>query len=118
MKASEMANEELAECIESARLAPAKYVREDGLNFHREAIREAAARVRQFDITIVAQKAKGVAEGYAHGCEEVADLRRRLRAAEKCLVRLKAIYYHTGHSFGRSICDEALAVIREAGGAK
>ena len=118
MKASEMANEELAECIESARLAPAKYVREDGLNFHREAIREAAARLRKFDITIVAQKAKGVAEGYAHGCEEVADLRRRLRVAEKCLVRLKAIYYRTGHSFGRSICDEALAVIREAGGAK
>ena len=46
MKASEMANEELAECIESARLAPAKYVREDGLNYHREAIREAAARLR------------------------------------------------------------------------
>ena len=46
MKASEMANEELAECIESARLAPAKYVREDELNFHREAIREAAARLR------------------------------------------------------------------------
>ena len=118
MKASEMANEELAECIESARLAPAKYVREDGLNFHREAIREAAARLRKFDITIVAQKAKGVAEGYAHGCEEVAELHNSMRAAEKCLVRLKAIYYHTGHSFGRSICDEALAVIREAGGAK
>ena len=46
MKASEMTNEELAECIESARLAPAKYVREDDLNFHREAIREAAARLR------------------------------------------------------------------------
>ena len=46
MKASEMANEELAECIESARLAPAKYVRGDELNFHREAIREAAARLR------------------------------------------------------------------------
>ena len=29
MKASEMTNEELAECIESARLAPAKYVREE-----------------------------------------------------------------------------------------
>ena len=46
MKASEMTNEELAECIESARLAPAKYVREDDLDFHREAIREAAARLR------------------------------------------------------------------------
>ena len=46
MKASEMTNEELAECIESARLAPAKYVREDDLNFHSEAIREAAARLR------------------------------------------------------------------------
>ena len=46
MKASEMTNEELAACIESARLAPAKYVREDDLNFHSEAIREAAARLR------------------------------------------------------------------------
>ncbi len=46
MKASEMTNEELAECIESARLAPAKYVRDDDLNFHSEAIREAAARLR------------------------------------------------------------------------
>ena len=46
MKASEMTNEELAECIESARLAPAKYVQEDDLNFHREAICEAAARLR------------------------------------------------------------------------
>ena len=45
-KPSEMTNDELAECIESARLAPAKYVREDELNFHREAIREAAARLR------------------------------------------------------------------------
>ena len=34
MKASEMTNEELAGCIESARLAPAKYVRKDDLNFH------------------------------------------------------------------------------------
>ena len=46
MKASEMTNEELAECIESARLAPAKYVLDDDLNFHSEAIREAAARLR------------------------------------------------------------------------
>ena len=46
MNASEMTNEELAECIESARLAPAKYVREDDLDFHGEAIREAAARLR------------------------------------------------------------------------
>ena len=46
MKASEMTNEELAECIESARIAPAKCVREGDLNFHSEAIREAAARLR------------------------------------------------------------------------
>ena len=57
------------------------------MNFHREAIREAAARLRQQDITIVAQKAKGAAEGYAHGCEEVADLRRRLKIAEDALER-------------------------------
>mgnify|MGYP001774240870 CR=1 FL=1 len=46
MKINEMTNEELAECIESARLAPAKYVRKDDLNFHSEAIHEAAARLR------------------------------------------------------------------------
>ena len=46
MKISEMTNEELAECIESAQLAPAKYVRKDDLNFHSEAIHEAAARLR------------------------------------------------------------------------
>lgn len=66
-----MTNEELAACIASARLAPAKYVREDYLNFHREAILEAAARLRRQDITIAAQKAKGAAEGYARICSRL-----------------------------------------------
>ena len=114
MKTSEMTNEELANECESVAASMEKY----GGKGCGTKLREAAARLRKFDITIVAQKAKGVAEGYAQGCEEVADLRRRLRVAEKCLVRLKAIYYHTGHSFGRSICDEALAAIREEGSAK
>lgn len=102
MKASEMTNEMLAECIESARLAPAKYVREDDLNFHREAIREAAARLRQQGITISAQKAKGAAEGYAHGCEEVADIR-----------RLKAVEDAMPMPDSTNICDKANLVIRE-----
>lgn len=103
MKASEMTNEELAACIASARLAPAKYVREDYLNFHREAILEAAARLRRQDITIAAQKAKGAAEGYAHGCEEVADLRRRLKIAEDARPMPDS----------PNICDKANLVIRE-----
>ena len=103
MKASEMTNEELAECIESARLAPAKYVRDDDLNFHGEAIREAAERLRRQDITIAAQKAKGAAEGYAHGCEEVADLRRRLKVAEDAMPMPDF----------PNICDKANLVIRE-----
>lgn len=103
MKASEMTNEELAGCIESARLAPAKYVRKDDLNFHGEAIREAAARLRRQDITIAAQKAKGAAEGYAHGCEKVADRRRRLKAAEDARPMPDS----------PNICDKAGIVIRE-----
>ena len=46
MKASEMTNEELTECIESARLAPEKYVLKDDLICYIEAIRETAARLR------------------------------------------------------------------------
>lgn len=99
---SKMTNEMLAECIESARLAPAKYVREDDLNLHREAIREAAARLRRQDITIAAQKAKGAAEGYAHGCEEVADIR-RLKIAEDARPVPDS----------PNICDTANLVIRE-----
>ena len=82
MKASEMANEELAECIESARLAPAKYVREDGLNFHREAIREAAARLRNLgeigeEVGLEATREKesrvGNAAKMREACENIAE---------------------------------------------
>ena len=96
MNASEMTNEELAECIESARLAPAKYVREDDLNFHREAIREAAARLRQQDITIAAQKAKGAAEGYAHGCEETREKSSQVGNAAKLREACEALMSEIG----------------------
>ena len=43
--------------------------------------------MREEKFYIVAQKAKAAAEGYAHGCEEVADLRRRLKVAEDALER-------------------------------
>ena len=87
MKASEMANEELAECIESARLAPAKYVREDELNFHREAIREAAARLRNLgeigeEVGLEATREKSSRVGNA------AKMREALVKAKK------AIYHH------------------------
>ena len=105
MKASEMTNEELAECIESACLAPAKYVREDKLNFHREAIREAAERLRKFDITIVAQKAKGAAEGYAHGCEETREKQSQVGNAEKmrdALEKIASMGEQIEHQLGSS----------------
>ena len=63
---------------------------------------ESAARLRQQDITIAAQKAKGAAEGYAHGCEEVADLR-RLKVAEDAMPM----------PYFPNICDKANLVIRE-----
>lgn len=39
-------NEELAACIETAKLAPAKYLEFTDLRFHKEAIAEAAKRLR------------------------------------------------------------------------
>ena len=73
MKISEMTNEELADYI----------VNVIGGGIFKEYYAEAAARLRKFDITLIAQKAKAAAEGYAHGCEEVADLRRRLKVVEE-----------------------------------
>ena len=78
MKISEMTNDELADYI----------VNVIGGGIFKEYYAEAAARLRKFDITIVAQKAKAAAEGYAHGCEEVADLRRRLKVAEDALEKI------------------------------
>lgn len=106
MKASEMTNEELADYI----------VNVIGGGIFKEYYAEAAARLRKFDITLIAQKAKSAAEGYAHGREEVANLRRRLKVAEDSLVKLKTICEQTEYSYGRSICDEALSAIREEGG--
>ena len=103
MKSSEMTNEMLADELTKPLVGSRIVI-------------EAAARLRKFDITIVTQKAKAAAEGYAHGCEEVADLRRRLKVAEDSLVKLKTICEQTEYSYGRSICDEALSAIREEGG--
>lgn len=96
MNASEMTNEELAACIASARLAPAKYVRKDDLNFHREAILEAAARLRRQDITIAAQKAKGAAEGYSHGCEETREKSSQVGNAAKLREACEALMSEIG----------------------
>ena len=62
-----------------------------------EELREENKRLR------AALKAKGAAEGYAHGCEEVADLRRRLKAAEDARPVPDS----------PNICDKANLVIRE-----
>lgn len=114
MKASEMTNDELANLIEKG----------CGSSLMGHAVREAAARLRKFDITIVAQKAKAAAEGYAHGCEEVADLRRRLKVAEDALEKLQDRLVSSVHDGtidpheALKIAEDALSVIREEGGAK
>lgn len=83
MKPSEMTNERIAEEL----IATIPHLSDEAWSCtdDDDILREAAARLRKIDITIVAQKAKAAAEGYAHGCEEVADLRRRLKVAEKAL---------------------------------
>ena len=108
MKASEMTNEELASFFDEL----ASFNRED------DKFRETAERLRNQCIIIPAQRAKGAVEGYAHGCEEVADLRRRLKAAEGVLVKFQTICRQIKYLYGLEICDEALAAIREEGGAK
>ena len=114
MKVSEMTNEELADYI----------VNVIGGGIFKEYYAEAAARLRKFDITIVAQKAKAAAEGYAHGCEEVADLRRRLKVVEDALEKITTGSFN--HKNGDKpivqviidIASNALFAIREEGGAK
>lgn len=114
MKASEMTNEELADYI----------VNVIGGGIFKEYYAEAAARLRKFDITLVAQKAKGAAEGYAHGCEEVADLRRHLKVAEDALRKLQERLVASVHDGtidpheAMEIAENALASIREEGDAK
>ena len=111
MKISEMTNEELADYI----------VNVIGGGIFKEYYAEAAARLRKFDITIVAQKAKAAAEGYAHGCEEVADLRRRLKVAEDALEKITTGSF--SHKDGDKpivqviidIASNALFAIREEG---
>ena len=47
--------------------------------------------------------------------EENKRLRSALKVAEDSLVKLKTICEQTEYSYGRSICDYALAAIREKG---
>ena len=80
--------------------------------------------MREEKFYIVAQKAKAAAEGYAHGCEEVADLRRRLKVAENALEKLKdrlvsSVYDGTiAPHEALKIAEDAIAAIREEGDAK
>lgn len=111
MKASEMTNEMLlADELEKPLVGSRIVI-------------EAAARLRKFDITIVAQKAKAAAEGYAHGCEEVADLR-RLKVAADALEKLQDRLVSSVHDGtidpheALKIAEDAIAAIREEGGAK
>lgn len=122
MKTSEMTNEELAKQLMSR--VPLDSDRHDDL-------REAAARLRDFDITLVAQKAKAAAEGYAHGREEVADLRRRLKVAEDALEKIDNMcdgdmckFFENTHHCSEcryldgcqtGVAHDALATIREKG---
>ena len=111
MKASEMTNEMLlADELEKPLVGSRIVI-------------EAAARLRKFDITIVAQKAKAAAEGYAHGCEEVSD-RRRLKVAADALEKLQDRLVSSVHDGtidpheALKIAEDAIAAIREEGGAK
>lgn len=110
MKASEMTNEMLADELEKPLVGSRIVI-------------EAAARLRKFDITIVAQKEKAAAEGYAHGCEEVADLRRRLKVAADALESAWMYASKLPHQWPlpervSAKMKNALASIREEGGAK
>ena len=112
MKPSEMTNEELAKAL---------MLRVPLDSNNHDDIREASARLRRIDLTIVAQKAKAAAEGYADGCK-VADLRRRLKVAEEALDKVyKCIdnrYGVDASLLAKKIIADALAAIREEGGMK
>ena len=114
MKASEMTNEELADYI----------VNVIGGGIFKEYYAEAAARLRKFDITLIAQKAKSAAEGYAHGREEVANLRRRLKVAADALEKLQDRLVSSVHDGtidpheALKIAEDAIYAIREEGATK
>ena len=114
MKISEMTNDELADYI----------VNVIGGGIFKEYYAEAAARLRKFDITLIAQKAKSAAEGYAHGREEVANLRRRLKVSEDALRKLQERLVASVHDGtidpheALKIAEDALAAIREEGDTK
>ena len=111
MKISEMTNDELADYI----------VNVIGGGIFKEYYAEAAERLRNQCIIIPAQRAKGAVEGYAHGCEEVADLRRRLKVAEDALEKITTGSF--SHKDGDKpivqviidIASNALFAIREEG---
>lgn len=106
MKASEMTNEELASFFDEL----ASFNRED------DKFRETAARLRKTCAKNF--KCDSLGEQLAVEQRKVDALRSKLKAAEDALVKLKTICEQTEYSYGRSFCDEALAAIREEGGAK
>lgn len=132
MNPSEMTNERIAEEL----IATIPHLSDEAWSCTDadEILREAAARLRKSDITIVAQKAKAAAEGYAYGLEEVADLRRRLKVAEDALEKIDNMcdgdmckfFDNTHHCSACRYLDEcqtgvahaALHEIRKEGGAK
>ena len=115
MKASEMTNVELAKALMSR--VPLDSDRHDDL-------REASARLCKQDIIVAARKARGAAKGYAHGCEGVAGLRRRLKVAEDALKNLQerlvsSVYDGKIDPYeALKIAEDAIAAISEEGGAK
>lgn len=114
MKPSEMTNERIAEEL----IETIPHLSDEALSCTDadDILREAASMSRKIDITI--------AEGYAHGCEGVAGLRRRLKVAEDALRKLQerlvaSVYTGTidPHE-ALKIAEDAIAAISEEGGAK
>lgn len=110
MNASEMTNERISEEL----IATIPHLSDEAWSCTDadDILREAAARLRKIDITI----------GYAHGCEEFAELRRRLKVAEDALDK---VYKCIDNRYGvdesllaKNIIADALAAIRKEGDTK
>lgn len=114
MKASKMTNEMLAKNLE----ATIPFLMEEArhLTDADEIMTEAAARLRK---STLIEAALNINVGMNNAAAMItADLRAKLKVAEDALEKLQTICRQTEYVYGRVICDDALAAIREEGCAK